>query len=84
MSSWSVPSRLAPFSLSTPITLNGTFLTRISSPIGIAVAEQFADERLADQADLAAAEHFAVGEDRPKSSSVQLRIFRKAAVLPVR
>ena len=34
MSSWSAPSRLAPFSLNTPMTLNGTFCTRISSPIG--------------------------------------------------
>ena len=34
MSSWSMPSRLAPFSLSTPITVKGTFLTRISSPMG--------------------------------------------------
>ena len=62
MSSWSVPSRLAPFSLSTPITVKGTFLTRISSPIGLRPPNNSRTKRLADQADLAAAEDLALVE----------------------
>ena len=62
MSSWSVPSRSAPFWLKTPITLKGTLRTRISWPMGYRRLEQLADQGLADQADLAAVVDLALVE----------------------
>ena len=65
MSSWSMPIMLAPFRSSTPITRSETFCMRISLPIGRLPAEELADQRLADEADLAAVADVVIGEGFP-------------------
>jgi hypothetical protein len=84
MSSWSTPRRLAPLTLSTPITVNGTFLTRISSPTGLRPRNSSRTRVRPITQTLLPLRISRSLKTRPRSRSVQLRATRKSSVLPVR
>ena len=63
MSSWSMPTMLAPLRLSTPMTLKETFWMRISLPTGDSPWNSSPLDGFADQADAVPVAHVEIGED---------------------